>query len=230
MILTKLDIRYGVEMVLTSETAVLWTVPTVTNAQSHIASHFIVSVMGILTAYMEKMKFDVTTFHAKGYCGAWEPTDVSILNISATGINHCPTGDDETSCDMISCPNNCSCFSSSIICFPDIAIIPIMPTTNIKHLSITYSHIPIPNRLTFLNLSRNHTQNICFSLQIECNFYEKLIHLDISNNEITFLWSNCFKRLQALKLASLEKNPYTHSEVMRCPSLQCHSSTFDIPL
>ena len=145
------------------------------------------------------------------------------------GINHCPTGDDETSCDMIFCLNNCSCFSSSIICFPDVAIIPIMPTTNLKHLSITNSHIPIPNLsdisdqtdLLFLNLSRNHIQNICSSLQIECKFYEKRIHLDISNNEITFLWSNCFKRLQALKIILLGQNPLhtLRSNALSLPSV-----------
>ena len=132
------------------------------------------------------------------------------------GVRNCPSGDDETFCDLQLCPNKCNCLSQSVICIPMIPYtIPIMPGNTIKHLEIVFSHMHHPNfrnicdqrELLFLNLSRNHIQDICETLRYRCNFFENLLILDISDNEINFLQSSCFLQLRALRLLSLEYNP-----------------------
>ena len=69
---TKLDILGGAGMGLTSETALLSTVLTVTNAQRHTASHSTESVTAVPIVFMRKTKFRVMNIFVKGYFAAQE--------------------------------------------------------------------------------------------------------------------------------------------------------------
>ena len=132
------------------------------------------------------------------------------------GLKNCPSGEDEELCDLNFCPHSCDCLSYSITCADRTSdTIPIMPSKSLNHISIVSSHMPYPDfynirdqrKLLILNLTGNHIQNICVSLEDDGKFYGKSFMLDLSHNEITTLQPACFEKLVSLKFLSLASNP-----------------------
>ena len=129
---------------------------------------------------------------------------------------NCPGGEDEELCDIAFCPHDCNCLSYSITCTIKISNrIPKMPSKVVKHIAIVYSHMSHPDyynirdqrELVLLNLTGNHVKDICFTYQDESRFYESLVVLDLSHNEINHLGHTCFETLRALKILFLAYNP-----------------------
>ena len=132
------------------------------------------------------------------------------------GVRNCPSGEDEELCDMTFCPHDCTCLSYSIMCIlKTTETIPTMPSKLFRHISIILSHMTYPEfynirdqlELVFLNLTRNHIENICVPLQQVGRYYEKLTILDLSHNDIISLQPDCFARLGSMKMLFLGYNP-----------------------
>ena len=132
------------------------------------------------------------------------------------GVRQCAEGDDEQLCDIQRCPADCRCLSYSTICSTkNINEMPLLLTDTLKHISVQYSYLPLPDfqhfshqkNILYLNLTGNRIRYICKSLQNRYKFHRKLRILDLANNLIYVLAPNCFKHMTVLKVLCLANNP-----------------------
>ena len=134
---------------------------------------------------------------------------------------HCPHGDDEELCDIKLCPEGCQCLAHAVWChkgrhshMPTIATKnTVSVTINGRHITkLDIRNITFVSKLRILDVARNHITDICFYLRKFPLFYESIIILNLSENNIFSLDKNCFFHMSGLVTLDLHANDLHYLE------------------
>ncbi len=153
------------------------------------------------------------------------------LNDICNDFVDCPFRDDELQCDLLRtiCPETCACLNYAIWCENTT----FQESWNLKYVSyhITFSNVSVlsvqgmlqSNGLHLVNLSHNALAQVCFAGCIG----RKTKLLDLSDNNVTHIESNCFHSLSQIFLITLKRNYLSHLEPF---SINNISSSFSLDL
>ena len=120
------------------------------------------------------------------------------------GIDQCPLYEDEFTCD-ITCPPTCTCLGLEFTCRGHFNA---SSYPRLKYLDGSRSEIQLPYLasnfdLVFLSLSHCKIRNISNTEELQ---FPRLIHLDISHNDLVTLNQDFFSSFPALKVLHLGWN------------------------
>ena len=148
------------------------------------------------------------------------------------GVMHCLlSGDDESLCDMLSCPRSCVCRGSAVMChshLPGMHMLSLSTRfiiyvtsslsnmytfgiyTNLLHIDIHNCSFPnhVLTKAMFSKLYKVHSlllrnNSIWFIESNTFNDMHKLIYIDISGNSLSIIQESTFHGLQAVALLEL---------------------------
>ena len=145
------------------------------------------------------------------------------------GVMHCLlSGDDESLCDMLSCPWSCVCRGSTVMCYsylPDMHMLS-LSTRAIIYVTISFSNMysfRIYRNLLHINIYNCDIPNNVLTKTMFSKLYE-VQSLFLQNNSISLIESNTFNDMHKVMLIDLTGNNLRYTRALlswftSCPSV-----------